>query len=124
MAATHLDSWKLANFVDGIETPDAEDFRRRVQLAMVRVAKAVAGEIQGTFRGKHWLKRGVLAANILNTQIVDGQALVGSEIWLDPFANAVADNVSIVATSTDADIEFTIASVFDDLAGVVGSDLV
>ena len=74
MAATYLESWKLANFVDPTETPDAEDFRRKIQIAIVRAAKQIAGESQGSFRSKHWVKRAVLATNILGTQIIDGTA--------------------------------------------------
>jgi len=123
MAASHLESWKLANFVDGTVTPDAEDFRRKVQIAVVRIAKQVAGEPQGNFTGKQWIKRAALAANILGVQFINGQEKIGPEVWLDPFANAVADNIVIIPTSTDDDIEFTITSVFDDLAGVTGMDL-
>jgi len=39
-----LDQWKLAIFVDETETPDATDFRRRVELAVVKVATQVLGE--------------------------------------------------------------------------------
>lgn len=124
MAATHLASWTLANFVDATETPDALDFRHRVQIALVRIARQVAGESQGPLTGKQWIKRGHLAATILGTQIIDGMIFSGSEVWLDAFANAVAENVVIVASSTDGDIEFTVSSVFDDLAGITGNDLI
>ena len=87
MAATHLDSWKLANFVDGTETPDAEDFRRRVQIALVRAAKAVAGEPQGSFRGRHWIKRSNLAANILAFFLNAAMSLICFLPILSSFSN-------------------------------------
>lgn len=120
-----LDQWKLAIFVDGTETPDAEDFRRRVQLLAVKVAKLVAGEAQSTFTLQQWRKRGALAATILGTQVVGDPptAKSGSEIWLDSLALATAENATITAASTDNDIEFTITSAWDDLAGVTGQDL-
>ena len=116
MAATHLESWDLANGVD-------TDFRNRVQIALVRIARQIAGESQGTLTGKQQIKRAALATNILGVQIVNGQELIGSEVWLLPFANAVAENPVITSSSTDSDIEFTITTVFDDLAGVTGIDL-
>lgn len=123
MAVALLDSWKLANFVDGTVTPDAEDFRRKVQIAMVRIAKQIAGEPQASLTGKQWLKRADLAANILGTQFVDGQEKTGSEVWLDSFANGVAESVAITLISNDGDIEFTVSAIFDDLAGVTGLDI-
>lgn len=124
MAATLLDSWKLANFVDGKITPDAEDFRRKVQIAMVRIAKQVAGKSQKTLTGKQWIKQAALAASILGVLFINGQEKTGSEVWLSPFANGVADTPDISKTSTDAQIEYTINLIFDDLAGVTGQDLV
>lgn len=125
MAALFLDSWKLANFVDATETPDAEDFRRRVQQAIVKVAGLVAGESIGSLTTKQWDTRASLAATVLGTQFV-GDPIVpkaGSEIWLDTFANITANNVAITSASTDADIEFTVTSAWDDVAGVTGNDL-
>ena len=125
MAATFLDSWKLANFVDNTETPHATDFRRRVQSASVKVAKLVGGEAQATMTREQWQKRAALANNVLGTQIVGDPPVptAGSAIWLDTFANAVAQNPSITETSSDGDIEFEVTASWDDIAGVTGADL-
>lgn len=125
MAGTFLDSWKLANFVDATVTPNATDFRRRVQQAMVKSASLIAGEAQQSLTLQQWQKRAVLATNILGTHVGSdpSQAKAGSEVWLDTFANAVANNPTITESSTDGDIEFTVNSVWDDIAGVTGQDL-
>jgi hypothetical protein len=108
-----LNQWKLAIFVDSTTTPDAADFRRRVQVAMSKVALSVAGEPQDTMKYDQWLKRGELATNVLRDSLA----------WLDAFALATVTNASITATSLDSDIEFQVTAEWDDIAGVTGRDL-
>jgi hypothetical protein len=125
MAGTLIDSWRLAFFVDNVETPDAEVFRRKVQAAVVRRAKLIAGESQGTLKLEQWQKRAALAATVLGTQLVGDPPVAksGSEVWLDAFSMAVAENPSITSASSDGDIEFTVDASWDDLSGVTGLDL-
>lgn len=119
-----LDQHKLAIFVDVTETPDATDFRRRVQVAMHKTAVAVQGEAQSALTLQQWQKRAALATTILGTVAdADGALVAASSAWLDAFALGVVTNASITAASTDNDIEFQVAAIWDDVAGITGQDL-
>jgi hypothetical protein len=104
---SYIDQWKLANFVDATATPEAEDFRRRVQMAMVKVAIDVIGEAPTT-NNETDRKRFELAFQVLSS----------SQGFLNAFAMAVAANPAITAASSDGDLEFTVITVWNDLAGV------
>ena len=125
MAATFLDSWKLANFVDGTVTPDAEDFRRKVAIAIIRVAKIIGGENQSSFTLQQWQKRAALSTSVLGVEFTGDPptSQPGIDTWLDTFANGTAEVASITGASSDADIEFTVTAMWDDVAGVSGQDL-
>ena len=58
-------------------------------------------------------KRAWLAATVLRDPIA----------WIDKFTLAVASNAAIVTGSTDGDIQFTVNSIWDDMAGVTGRNL-
>ena len=125
-----LDQWKLAmcTTVGGnciqADVDDTVPFRARVELAMVKVATQVQGEPIGTLTARQWTKRATLATNVLSVQTFEnGTCLPGSQIWLDTFCLAVTTNATITAASTDADIEFQVTAVWDDVAGVTGNDL-
>lgn len=124
-----LDQWKLAmctavggNCVQGdvdVTTP----FRARVQQAMAKVALDIQGETPSASSAVD-LKRAALAVNVMSVQLVGDppQATSGLDLWLDTFALAVTSNVTITGSSTDADIEFQVTAVWNDLAGVTGRD--
>ena len=129
-------SWKLANCHDvtdtavcsATEVTDSREFRHQVQNGMARVAKQVQGEGLSTFTSVQWTKRAELATNVLSIHFVDdgtGKTVArpGTEVWLDVFADAVAEVATATPTSTDADIEFLITAAWDDIAGVRGRDL-
>lgn len=135
-AATFEASWKLANCHDVTDTAictaqevtDSLDFREQVQIAVARVAKQVQGEAVGTFTSDQWDKRASLAQNIMSVHILDDAAgnqtaHPGVDLWLDVFANGVAEVATATTTSTDADIEFLVTQMWDDAAGVSGNDL-
>jgi hypothetical protein len=88
-------------------------FRSKVRVAAVQAALAVQGETP-TQHATVDAKRAALAAAILQD---------GGAVKLDAFAWSVASNVAISGSSTDSDIQFTINSVFSDLAGATGGEL-
>lgn len=87
-------------------------FRAKVRIATVQAALAVQGEAH-TSHATVDAKRAALACSILSD---------GCAAKLDAFAYACASNVAVTAASSDSDIQFTINSVFSDLAGVTGGD--
>ncbi len=107
---------------DGVDA-DASDFRKRVRLAMHKTATQIQGEAQTTLTLEQWQKRGRLATTILGV-INDPPGIVSaSSLWLDAFALSVTQNAVITAVSLDSDIEFQVAAVWDDIAGVSGQDI-
>lgn len=80
-------------------------FVRRVTGAMLKAAVAVGAE---EFDGSQYkLQRRALVKTVLED----------SPLWGSRFAYAAASNVAINADSTDNDIEFTVNSVWDAMAG-------
>lgn len=84
-----------------------DGFRDRVLVAAVQAAGDVASEEPSGDQRKDDLRK-TLATNVLNDP--DGH--------LDRFAWAVARNVAITFASTDSDIQFTVNSLWDGMAGV------
>jgi hypothetical protein len=93
-----LDQSQLARF-DG--------FRDRVLVAAVQAAADVASEASSGDSRKDNL-RATLATNVLNDP----------EGHLDRFAWATARNVAITFQSSDSDIQYTVNSMWDGMAGV------
>jgi len=93
-----LDQAQLARF-DG--------FRDRVLVAAVQAAADVASEASSGDTRKDSL-RATLATNVLNDPMGH----------LDRFAWAVARNVAITFASSDSDIQYTVNSMWDGMAGV------
>ncbi len=80
-------------------------FIRRVQGAMLKAAVAVGAEL---FDGTNYkLQRRALVKQVLED----------APLWSERFAYAVVSNVAIDSDSTDSDIEFTVNSVWDAVAG-------
>lgn len=82
-------------------------FRDRVLIATVQAARDVAAEAPSGDQRKDDL-RSSLATNVL----------ADPEGYASRFAWAVAANVAITFASTDSDIQFTVNSVWDAVAGV------
>jgi len=89
-------------------------FRSRIQIAMWKAAIDISGESRASLGNLQWIKRQALAASVLRSE---------PSVWIDQFALAVCQNEALSAASTDGDIQFTVNSIWDDMAGVVGSDL-
>lgn len=87
-------------------------FRARVRVAIVTAAKDVMGETP-TGSDAKFGKRAGLARLVLAD---------GGQLMLEPFAWAVVANAAISSGSSDSDIQFTVNSVWDDLAGVMGTE--
>lgn len=83
------------------------DFRKRLRVAMAKVALAVVGEAPST-NGARDEKRHRLGVAVLNSP----------DPHLDRFAYAVVAPGTLSLASTDGDIEFMVTSVFSDLAGI------
>lgn len=88
------------------------EFRGSVRIAMAQVATEIAGEAKSSSSKKD-IARGRLATAVLQKP----------DDWIDPFAYAVAQNPTFAdfdgaAVPKDADIKFTVSSVWSDMAGV------
>lgn len=88
------------------------DFRGRVKVAISMACTAIVGEAVTPGKEAKHAKRHSLGQS----------ALLNPNSYLDPFVNAVVSNPVITLGSPDADIQFTVISVFDDLAGVTVSE--
>lgn len=102
--------------IDITTLANSPTFRNRVKGAMVTTAISVVGE--ALTPGKETLldKRHSLGVEILNS--TDGK--------VNSFALSVAANPTVLAAgeaATDGDIEFTVVSVYNDIAGVKNSEL-
>lgn len=89
-----------------------ESFRTRVRVALVTAAVDVMGEAKGEMSDTAFNKRQEFAHQVLNN----------SGGYLDRFVWAVIANVAITEVSTDSDIQFTVNSLWADMAGVSATD--
>lgn len=87
-------------------------FRKRIHIAMATAAINVAGEPQAEMSDAAYSKRQALATQALRTP----------GAFVEVFALAVAQNPAITGASLDSDIQFTVNSVWNDMAGVTGLD--
>lgn len=99
-------------FEDSSELAKNEVFRGRVQVAMSTAAKDIVGEVITSGDEEKHRKRHLLGHAIL----------LSPNNYLDAFVKAVVTNQVITEASLDGDIQFTVNSVFDDLAGVLITD--
>ena len=83
-------------------------FKRKVSAAMITAAVAIGNEAVSSPPTEAQRRRHALSANVLRDP---GQ-------WADNFAWAVAANVAVNHASNDGDIQFTVNSVWDAVAGV------
>lgn len=87
-------------------------FRDRVKVATVIAAVAIQGEAVGAFSEQQYQKRQRLSSRVLTNPAGP----------LESFVWAVTANAAITSGSTDGDIQFTVNSVWDDVAGVDAGD--
>jgi uncharacterized protein YueI len=95
-------------FIDQSVLARSPQFRDRVIIAMVKTAVLIVGEALEVGKEVLHEKRHTLGVDIVQNP----------DLKLNAFSFAVAQNAAITATSTDGDIEFTVVTVFDDIAGV------
>ncbi|MEU8270832.1 hypothetical protein AB0B89_27200 [Sphaerisporangium sp. NPDC049002] len=88
------------------------DFQLKVKVAIATAAIDVGGEAQGQMSAAVYGKRQALAADVLRE----------SAKWVERFAWAITSNVAISEASSDSDLQFTVNSMWNDLAGVTGLD--
>lgn len=100
-------------FIDQHALANNAYFRSRVLIAMVKTAVLVVGEALDSGEEIVHGKRHALGVEIMKTP----------QLNLDSFAYGVAQNPVISGSSSDGDIEFTVVTIFDDIAGVKISDL-
>jgi len=87
-----------------------DTFKGKVAVAMLTAAKDVLAEVKPNPITLLWQKRQNCAINTLNNQPV--------QQW----ANVVVTNVVITDASADSDIQFTVNSIFNHMAGVMDGD--
>lgn len=89
-------------------------FRMKVKLAAFKAAVAVAAEKLTASKDTLFSKRNGLAFKILRSW---------DQTLEDGWAFAVATNATVTAASSDNDIEFTVNSMYNAMAGVTGQEV-
>jgi hypothetical protein len=97
-------------FTDQAALAADDTFRDRVRVAVATAAVQVMGEAIDAYSDTHFGKRQALAYQVLQT------AAAGA--MLEAFVWATVANPAINTDSTDSDLQFTVNSAWDDLAGV------
>ena len=105
----------MTSFKSRRELATNSQFLIKVRVAMVKVAADIVGESP---------------ANPTNTPKDDKRHALGELVlaqggpaaFLATFAEACASLGTLTTASTDADVEFTVGAVWDDLAGVSGAE--
>ncbi len=87
-------------------------FQLRLKVAMATAAVQVAGEDKAQMSDAVYAKRQALAGDVLRQPAK----------WVESFAWAVTSNAAITSSSGDSDIQFTVNSMWSDIAGVTGTD--
>ncbi len=103
----------MPDFKQRRELATNSQFLVKVRVAIVKVATDIAGEIPTAKTAKDD-KRHALTLLVL--------AQGGPGAFVGIFAEACAARGTLTIASTDADVEFTVASIWDDLSGVSGAE--
>jgi len=91
------------------------NFRNKIKVAVLKVATDIVGEIPAAGpKIPKDDKRHALGVLILTPGAITSYTLL--------FAEACAALGTLTIASTDADVEFTVTSIWDDLAGVTGAE--
>lgn len=116
---TFLDQYNLAN---------DPNFQNRVRMASISAALAILSEARGKGFDDYHDKRAVLANSVLgvtaNTSPMGGLSMppADPEPTIQRIALAVSSNPAIDAPSSDSDIQFTVNSMWDPLAGITDDE--
>lgn len=105
MVGEQVDAYGMA-FADQAALAVNPDFRAKVTMAMIVAAVDISAEAPGDDPAVA-LRRAELAFLVLQRPTD----------FIDRFAFVVASNVAISASSNDGDIQYTVNSVWDHLAG-------
>ena len=100
-------------FVDQYALAKDATFSQRVQVAMMTAAVQIAAEAKSGVSTTVYDKRQQLATMTLQS---GGNATLQWFIW------AVVTNAAVTGSSTDSDIQFTINSMWNAIAGVRTTD--
>lgn len=100
----------MATYLEQAALASGADFQFRIKVAIATAAIQVGGEAQAGLSAVVYAKRQALAVDVLRE----------SAKWVERFAWAVVSNAAITAASADSDIQFTVNSMWNDLAGVTG----
>lgn len=99
-------------FIDQATLATDATFQLRLKVAMMTAAVQVAGEAKNAMSDAAYIKRQTLATDVLRQPAK----------WVESFAWAVASNNAVTGASQDSDIQFTVNSMWSDVAGVTGLD--
>lgn len=99
-------------YLDKAALASDANFQLKVKVAIATAAIDVGGETQGQMSATVYAKRQALAIDVLRE----------SARWVERWAWAIVSNVAIDDASSDSDIQFTVNSMWNDLAGVTGLD--
>lgn len=92
------------------------EFRRRVKGALVKMSVLIVGEAVAIDKVTLGSKRHALGVDVLNNP----------DSKINAFSYATAANPSITSSGVsapDGDIEYTVITVFNDIAGVLNSEI-
>lgn len=102
--------------IDNYNLSQDETFIKKCETLLLKSANAISGEQPlpgGTYPEDVVVKRGILCSNIYRSPVE----------WGKIFARVCAAQGTLSTSSTDNDIEFTINSVFNDVAGILYTEL-
>lgn len=102
-------------YIDQYLLGEDSTFQHRVQQAMFTAAVAIQGEVIGSMGAAQLAKRQALSHAVLSQAGSPGG-------MTSRFARLVAANPAVTGSSTDSDIQFTVNSLWDDVAGVEAGD--
>lgn len=100
-------------YVDQYALAKDVTFNQRVQVAMMTAAVQIAAEAKGGATGTLFDKRQQLATLVLQS---------GGNATLQWFVWAVVTNGAVTGASLDSDIQFTVNSMWNAIAGVRTND--
>lgn len=113
----------MATLDDRIALTKEGWFRQRVRMASVGAAVDIQGEALGDMSPNKYEKRQTLASKVIQTagQGTPDEDLMRMFTWA--CANSTnADTWRATEDIPDGDLQFTVNSVWDDCAGVTGTD--
>jgi hypothetical protein len=98
-------------FLEQIELAEDGEFQARVRQAAITAAAAImADQPDNTPQA--------IAAHALRAKLAL-EVLRNPSAWARPIAAAVVTNAAVTAESTDSDLQWTVNSLWDALAGIV-----